>query len=182
MNRVLKLLVVVACLGIAGCFLAGEKPAPGTLPEGTVLHDSDGDGFMDILAVDADGDGQADVVVANPDDPDAKPEVQIIPGTEPIVRAAAVDTKGPEALAWVAGAAGVPGLGLLAALWRKQKWATAATEIVRTVQDARRRLKDANAAEALAMVDKALETQTGSTTAMVKSIKSKHGVKSVSHS
>jgi len=163
--------LVATCIALflslpGGCFLAGEKVEPGVLPPKTVLYDADGNGVMESLAYDRDGDGRADVQDG---------QVQIVPNSKKLVAAIAADTKGPELLAWIGGAAGIPGAAALAALWRKKRWARGLLEVVQTVQKARGELDEPT----LATVDTALSEQSQATQDLVKAVKKANGIKSV---
>ena len=91
------------------------------------------------------------------------------------VAAIAADTKGPELLAWIGGAAGIPAVGALAALWRKKKWAQGMLDVVESVQVARGELD----ATSLATVDAALAKQSKGTQDLVKAIKKANGIEAV---
>lgn len=164
-------LMLFLATGILGCFLAGEKVPPGILPEHTVLYDANDDGILESLAHDADDDGQADVVDG---------QVQVIPGSKKLVAAIAADTKGPKYLAAAGAVAGVPLLGAVAALWRKQKWAQGAVEIVETVQAARKKLSEADG-EGLKLLDAELQGQSRPTQNLVAAVKQKQKIASVTH-
>lgn len=189
--------IIIAMLAVSGCI----NP-----PKDTVYF-RDADGSIAGLAWDRDGDGVADLVPATKQkidesgtpvidaagqpvmelviDDDGKPVLvpHVIAGSDIYRTGEKVDAVAPGILsgigAFVPGGIGAVMVGLGAA-WKTGRFGRVFGNTVMSIQQARQRLKDGGHAQALALLDEALESgQLKATVDEIAKIKAKLGVKSV---
>ena len=128
-----------------------------------------------VAAWDLNADGVADT--------NADGSLDVVPGSEKLIGAGdTADSIAPTVLKFLVPITGLSVFGGLAEAWKKYKFGRILANTVMTVQAARKRLKTEGNAEALAIVDETLGTQTKETTAAIRDIKDRLGLKSVSKS
>lgn len=127
----------------------------------TVPVDVDGDRVAEAVAWDRDRDGQPDR--------DSDGQLEFVPGS---AAGAAADTWGPAVLGLL-GLVGVPGAAVAAAVWQRGRWGRRLADVVATVQQGRKALRDEVSPSSLAALDEALCRQSADTQRAVKRIKDK---------
>uniref|UniRef100_A0A6H1ZGT9 Uncharacterized protein n=1 Tax=viral metagenome TaxID=1070528 RepID=A0A6H1ZGT9_9ZZZZ len=175
MKRAIVVLLVVTC-----CFAAPSsciRP-----PTGTVLIDTTGDGVVDSLALDIKDNATGETRSDGLPDVDASGAPLIVEGSKGAYMAGeAADQFGPTVLGVIGTAFGLPFLAAIAAVWRGSRLGRVVTNMVMSVQAARKSIAGGESGAAiLAALDSALETaQSQETKDFIEKAKRELGLPSV---
>ena len=164
MNKVLSilavLLVALIIIGLAAILIPGcTQPPPNTVK------------VENGLAWDLDNDGKADL--------DENGKVKFIPGSQAYKPAEAADSILPTALSVVGGLLGIPILVGAGKVWGAVKPGRILVNTLMSVQNARRELAKGNYLDAFEVVTDELSNQLPETQKMIRDLKDKIGVQSV---